>query len=151
MLAMYHDYRVFNPTRGFLCLNEIDLGVPLKPAMSSIFRQKLTPLVYKGMVLEAQRYNGQSALENGIVDLLGGMEEALRFVEEKKLTVKSKTGVYSYLKEEMFRETMGYLTAEGHEREETRFEEGYKKDDERKKEGRSRVKEWERNAPKAKL
>lgn len=30
MLAMYHDYRVFNPARGFLCLNELDFGYPLK-------------------------------------------------------------------------------------------------------------------------
>lgn len=30
MLAMYHDYRVFNPSRGFLCLNELDFGYPLK-------------------------------------------------------------------------------------------------------------------------
>lgn len=31
MTAMYHDYRVFNPSRGFLCLNELEFGAPLKP------------------------------------------------------------------------------------------------------------------------
>ncbi|KAG4437991.1 hypothetical protein IFR05_006531 [Cadophora sp. M221] len=149
MLAMYHDYRIFNPSRGFLCLNELDLGVPLKPAMSSIFRQKLTPQVYKAMVLEAKRFGGKDALEAEIVDGLGGMEEVMKFVEERQLTQRSKTGVYGLLKAEMFRETMGYL--EGHDRETKRDEENLKKDDERREAGQKRVAEWEKNANKAKL
>ncbi|KAL2069677.1 hypothetical protein VTL71DRAFT_14356 [Oculimacula yallundae] len=151
MLAMYHDYRIFNPTRGFLCLNELDLGVPLKPAMSSIFRQKLTPQVYKLMVLEAKRFNGKDALEGGIVDRLGGMEETMKFVEERQLTQRAKTGVYGLLKGEMFRETVEYLTPEGFEREEKRDKENLKRDDERREVGAKRVAEWEKNVNKAKL
>jgi enoyl-CoA hydratase/carnithine racemase len=108
MLAMYHDYRIFNPTRGFLCLNELDLGVPLQPPMSSIFREKMSPAIYKVIVLEAKRFGGKEALEGGIVDALGGLEDALKFVGEKKLAGKAKTGVYGALKAEMYRETVGY-------------------------------------------
>jgi enoyl-CoA hydratase/carnithine racemase len=151
MLAMYHDYRVFNPSRGFLCLNELDLGVPLQPAMSSIFRQKLNPQVYKLMVLEAKRFGGKEALERGIVDILGGMEECLALVKERKLNEKAKTGVYGALKAEMFRETLGYVTSEGYEREEKRRKGAWELDDQRREEGRGRVAEWERNASKAKL
>jgi len=149
MVAMYHDYRIFNPSRGFLCLNELDLGVPLKPAMSSIFRQKLTPHVYKAMVLEAKRFGAKEALESGIVDALGGVEELMKFIAEKKLSDKAKTGVYGLLKAEMFRETLGYL--EGHETEEKRYKDDLQKDDKRKEEGERRVTEWKRNASKAKL
>lgn len=151
MLAMYHDYRVFNPSRGFLCLNELDLGVPLQPAMSSVFRQKLSPQVYKLMVLEAKRFSGKEALEGGIVDILGGMEECLVLVKERELNEKAKTGVYSALKTEMFRETMGYVTPEGYEKEEKRSKEAWKLDDQRRVEGNRRVAEWVRNASKAKL
>jgi enoyl-CoA hydratase/carnithine racemase len=150
MLAMYHDYRVFNATRGFLCLNELDLGVPLKPAMSSIFRQKLTPQVYKLMVLEAKRFSGKEALEGGIVDVLGGIEECLALVKERRLTEKAKTEVYGALKAEMFRETLGYVTSEGFEIEEKRNKEALKGEDQRKEEGQRKVAEWERNASKAK-
>ncbi|ROW03698.1 hypothetical protein VMCG_05437 [Cytospora schulzeri] len=56
MLAMHHDYRVMNPARGFCCLNELDFGAPLKPAMSAVFRVKVPdPRVYREMVLEAKR------------------------------------------------------------------------------------------------
>jgi Delta3-Delta2-enoyl-CoA isomerase len=151
MLAMYHDYRVFNPSRGFLCLNELDLGVPLQPAMSSIFRQKLIPQVYKLIVLEAKRFSGKDALEGGIVDILGGMDECLTFVKERKLNEKAKTGVYGTLKAEMFRETMEYVTPEGYEREERSSKEAWKLDYQRRDEGNRRVAEWERNASKAKL
>jgi enoyl-CoA hydratase/carnithine racemase len=149
MLSMYHDYRIFNPTRGFLCLNELDLGVPLKPAMSSIFRQKLTPQVYRDMVLEAKRYPAPLALSNGIVDGLGGYEEAVKFIGERKLVEKGQKDVYSVLKAEMYRETVGWL--EGHEREEKRDRELEERDYTRKEEGKRRVKGWERNAQKAKL
>jgi enoyl-CoA hydratase/carnithine racemase len=151
MLAMYHDYRVFNPSRGFLCLNELDLGVPLQPAMSSVFRQKLTPQVYKLMVLEAKRFSGKEALEGGIVDILGGIEECLTLVKERKLNEKAKTGVYGALKAEMFRETMEYVTPEGYEREEVRSKKAWELDDQRREEGRLRIVEWRRNALKAKL
>lgn len=150
MLAMYHDYRIFNPTRGFLCLNELDLGVPLKPAMSSIFRQKITAQhVYRSLVLEAKRFGGKEALEAGLVDGLGGLDEALAFVGERKLADKAKTGVYGVLKAEMYRETVRYL--EHHDENEKRDEELRKKDDKRVAEGKSRVKEWSRNAKHAKL
>lgn len=56
MLAMMHDYRVMNPHRGYLCLNELELGVPLRPPMTSIFREKVSPQGYRKLVLEAARY-----------------------------------------------------------------------------------------------
>ena len=30
MMAMAHDYRIMNPHKGFLCLNELDFGAGLK-------------------------------------------------------------------------------------------------------------------------
>ena len=56
MLAMMHDYRIMNPHRGYICLNEVELGVPLRPPMSSVFRQKVTPQTYRTLVLEAKRF-----------------------------------------------------------------------------------------------
>jgi Delta3-Delta2-enoyl-CoA isomerase len=150
MLAMYHDYRIFNPSRGFLCLNELDFGVPLKPAMSSIFRQKVSyPAVYRSLVLEAKRFGGKDALEAGIVDGLGGIEEVMTLIRERKLVEKGKSGVYGLMKWEMYRETMGLL--EGHHSEEQRAKDYLKIEDQRREEGQSRVKEWERDTKRAKL
>ena len=141
MTAMYHDYRIFNPSRGFLCLNELDFGAPLKPPMSSIFRQKLpSPHVYRSLVLEAHRFNAKEALEAGLVDVLGGLEEVLNLVEKRKLREKGKTGIYGVLKREMYRETIGYL--EGYVESESRDKRNIEGDDERRAKGRKRVQEW---------
>lgn len=145
MLAIYHDYRIFNPSRGFLCLNELDLGVPLRPAMSSIFRQKLTPDVYKVMVLEAKRFGAKEALESKIVDGLGGFEEAMKMIADRKLVDKAQKGVYRALKKEMYRETLAYL--ENSEEEGHKMDEEAKKEDVRGKEAQRRVNEWKRNTP----
>lgn len=53
-------------------------------------------------------------MKEGIVDSLGGLEEALTYVDELKLVQKAQKGmsgkfVYGDLKREMYRETIGYL------------------------------------------
>ena len=144
MTAMMHDYRLMNPHRGFLCLNELDFGAPLKPPMASVFRQKLpSPATYRTMVLESKRFNALEALEEGIVDGLGGLEEALAFAEEMKLVDKGRSGVYGRLKAEMWKETVRLLeNAEGSAR---RAEREERDEMERSGESSRRVEEWEKN------
>ena len=143
MTAMMHDYRIFNPHRGFLCLNELDFGAPLRPPMASIFRQKLpSPATYRNMILESKRFTALEALKEGIVDGLGGAEEALAFVGEMGLVKKGESGVYGTLKREMWRETVGYLeNAEAGDRREEREVADEKK---RAQEAKKIVEAWER-------
>jgi hypothetical protein len=56
MVAMMHDYRIMNPHKGFLCLNELALGVGLRPPMCSIFREKVKASTFRRMILEAVRF-----------------------------------------------------------------------------------------------
>jgi enoyl-CoA hydratase/carnithine racemase len=150
MVSMYHDYRIFNPAKGFLCLNELDFGMPLAPPMSSIFRQKCRPDTYRSLVLEAKRFPAKDALEAGIVDGLGGLDEALKFIAERKLTEKGKSGVYGIMKTEMIRDSLALI--HGHKAEEKRTEALKEKEEERVRESKSRVQEWEQNTKgKAKL
>jgi enoyl-CoA hydratase/carnithine racemase len=141
MLAMYHDYRIMNPYRGYLCLNELEFGAPLASPMASIFRQKLpNPNTFRTMILESKRFNALESLKEGIVDGLGGWEETKAFLEEMKLVGKAESGVYGKLKEEMWRETVGLLDGAGKEGEEMRAKIGKK----REEESLRRVEEWER-------
>ena len=140
MLAMMHDYRFMNPHKGYLCLNELELGVPLRPAMTSIFRQKLGAATLRTMVLEARRYKALEALKEGMVDSLGGLEDCLAWIDE--LGLKGKAGgVYGSLKQEMWRETAERLTSFDVEvkEEEQRSERDLKQKEERQ----NRVQAWE--------
>lgn len=111
--AMMHDYRVMNPHKGYLCMNEVDFGAPLMPPMSSIFRQKLRGDTYRNLVLEGKRFNALAALKESLVDALGGWSETVSFLEENQITNKGESGIYGRLKEEMWRETIAYLDRGG--------------------------------------
>ncbi|KPI42340.1 Enoyl-CoA delta isomerase 1, peroxisomal [Cyphellophora attinorum] len=104
MTAMMHDYRIMNPHKGFVCLNELDFGAPLQPAMASVFRVKLNLSTFRNMVLESRRYPALEALKEGILDGVGGLEETLAFVHEMKLAQKAQGKSYGLIKEEMNRE-----------------------------------------------
>ncbi|CAG7917857.1 unnamed protein product [Penicillium olsonii] len=109
MLAMYHDYRIMNPDRGFVCVNELEFGVPLQTPMMSIFREKLTPITFRNVVLEAHRFGGRNALQAGTVDAVGGIEETLALIQERKLQTKAATGIYGTMKEEMYARVLNGL------------------------------------------
>lgn len=150
--AMMQDYRIMNPHRGFLCLNELEFGAPLPAPMASIFRQKVSsPISYRSIVLEAKRYNALEALKEGLVDGLGGLDEVLAIVDEMDLRVKSRSGVYGRLKAEMWRETVGFLNGGGTNEDVGRNLNELKLQD---KVDKKRVEDWERGRqkdPKAKL
>lgn len=146
MTAMMHDYRIMNPHKGYLCLNEVEFGAPLRPPMASIFRNKLTrPDIYRTIVLEAKRFSAPEALKEGIIDGLGGWEETSSFITEKGLMNKGESGVYGKLKEEMWRETVRLLEAGGSVENEEGVTRAHaaSRDDEA---ARQRVKNWESRA-----
>ncbi|KAI3399995.1 hypothetical protein diail_4829 [Diaporthe ilicicola] len=150
MLAMHHDYRVMNADRGFCCLNELEFGAPLKPPMSAIFRVKIPDArTYREMVLEARRFGGREAVDRGIVDAAGGLDEALALISERKLTERGKTGVYGLLKMEMYRECLDLL--ESHGREEAKDDAWFKAENERKQRGEKHVADLAKAYGKAKL
>ncbi|KAI1365833.1 putative carnitinyl-CoA dehydratase [Xylaria arbuscula] len=113
-MAMHHDYRVFTGRgRGFACVNELEFGAPLPPALSSIFRIKTSPLVYRSVVLEAKRFDAKAALEAGIVDAVGELDAVLKLIKDRDLVAKGSKGSYGLLKEEMYRESIGTLSIKG--------------------------------------
>jgi Delta3-Delta2-enoyl-CoA isomerase len=144
MTAMHHDYRLMNPGRGFVCLNELDFGANLKPPMSSIFREKLSPQAYRAVVLEAHRFSGQEALDSNIIDGLGGLPEVLAFIERHALTSKGKSGIYGRMKREMYRQSVALLSKEGWDTEEQKDKVITQEEDERRERGKKAVDEWKK-------
>ncbi|EHY60049.1 hypothetical protein HRR83_006407 [Exophiala dermatitidis] len=106
MTAMMHDYRIMNPHKGYVCLNELDFGAALQPAMAAVFRVKLNMTTFRNMVLESRRFPALEALKEGIIDGVGSVDEALAFISEMKLTQKAQSKSYGRIKEEMYREVV---------------------------------------------
>jgi enoyl-CoA hydratase/carnithine racemase len=68
MLAVAHDYLVMREDRGFWCLPEVDLGLPLTPAMYAVVAAHLPRQALHDSCLTGRRYSGPEALAAGIVD-----------------------------------------------------------------------------------
>ncbi|KAJ9631059.1 hypothetical protein H2203_001588 [Taxawa tesnikishii (nom. ined.)] len=129
MTAMMHDYRIMNPHRGYLCLNEVELGT------------------YRTLVLEGKRFKALDALKENIIDGVGGLDEALTYTREMRLVSKPDKGVYGALKREMWRETVSFLENWDEESgKEIRAELARQRES---KDREAKVKSWEAN--KAKL
>ena len=67
MLALACDFRVMRTDRGFFCIPEIDLGLPLAPGMAALIHSKLPKIAAHEAIVTGKRYGGSDALERGIV------------------------------------------------------------------------------------
>ncbi|KAK9475610.1 ClpP/crotonase-like domain-containing protein [Lipomyces japonicus] len=107
MVAMCQDYRIMNPKRGFLCLNELDLGVGLKAPMASIFRDKVgKPQMLRKLVLESARFTATEAVTNNLVDATGELDSVSSFITERGIIRIAQSPSYGLLKRELWRNTI---------------------------------------------
>ena len=77
MLAFAHDVRVMRADRGFLCLPEIDLGMPFTDGMAALITAKLEQPAMHRMAVLGERVGGGLALALGAVDEVVESEEAV--------------------------------------------------------------------------
>jgi enoyl-CoA hydratase/carnithine racemase len=76
-LTLAHDYRVMRSERGYWCMPEIDIKVPLHPGMTAIIQARLSHATAHELIVTGTRYNAETALEKGIVDHTVPKEEVL--------------------------------------------------------------------------
>lgn len=67
-MALAHDYWVMKEDKGFMCLNEVKLGVHIPLALTTMGIEKLGWENYFEAAVIGKRYNGLGALNIGLVD-----------------------------------------------------------------------------------
>jgi enoyl-CoA hydratase/carnithine racemase len=77
MISLTHDFRVMREGRGFWCLPEADLGMPLAPGMNDLIAARLTPQVAHEAIVTAKRYTAEDAERAAIVDDTAPEDEVL--------------------------------------------------------------------------
>lgn len=85
-------------------------------------------------------------MKDGVIDWIGGLDEAIAHIEEFQLVKKAQPGanglsVYRQLKAEMWRETVKYIESCGDE--EVELSDGARQREHQKAEREARVKNWE--------
>jgi enoyl-CoA hydratase/carnithine racemase len=77
MLALACDLRVMRADRGFLCLPEVDLGLPFTPGMTALLQARMTPAVATAAMVLGRRFGGEDALAAGLVDAVAPETEVV--------------------------------------------------------------------------
>ena len=83
MTALCHDVRVMRADRGFVCANEMQLGMVIPPPELALFRHKLPAHVFFETVQLARRWAGPDALAAGIVSRTAGAEDLLEVARQR--------------------------------------------------------------------
>jgi Delta3-Delta2-enoyl-CoA isomerase len=113
MLALAHDFRVMRADRGFICLNEVDIGLPLHPGMVAIVKNRLSPMVFRDMILTGARIGGADAAARGIVDEAVPLADVLPNAIARATALAQKDRqTYAALKRGMYAELLRVM-AEG--------------------------------------
>jgi enoyl-CoA hydratase/carnithine racemase len=83
MVALCHDLRIMRTDRGFLCANEMQLGMAIPRPELALFRHKLPAQVFFETVQLARRWTGPDALAAGIVQQTADLE-SLRAAAQRR-------------------------------------------------------------------
>jgi len=110
MLALAHDFRVMRADRGFFCLNEVDIKLPLAPGMTKLLQTRLSPTTLRDVILTGARIGGKEARERGIVDDAVPAAEVLpRAIARAAALADKDRSIYGTLKRGMYADALQLL------------------------------------------
>lgn len=99
-----------NSKRGFISMPPVNLGLHFD-GIGSLPRLKLQPKIARKMLLEAHRWTGEGAYEDGIVDAVAPpdkmLEVAVKLASEH--SGRATMGVYGLLRSELWGEALEKL------------------------------------------
>ena len=105
MLAVACDFRCMRDDRGYFCLPEIDLAMPLLPGMNALLKHKLAEPAYREALLTGKRYGGVEATTRGLVDFSAGNAELAALAQQAIIALADKDrATYGTLKTGLYAE-----------------------------------------------
>ena len=102
-LAMACDFRVMREDRGWICISEVDVGVPIGPPLMNILRNKLSANVMAEAVLTGKRYAAADAIAAGFADEAASEADLLGAAIKRAAELASKeAGIMATLKKQLW-------------------------------------------------
>jgi len=116
MAALCHDIRIMRSDRGYVCANEVEIGMVIPDAELALFRHKIPMNAFFETVQLARRWTGPDALNAGIVHQVEALDDLLdasmaKAAELSRLAADRE--VYGRMKERIFGENAAINTPHG--------------------------------------
>ena len=83
MLSLCHDVRIMREDRGFLCANEIQLGMSIPRPELALFRHKIPANSFFETVQLSKRWTAPNALEAGIIQDVSPIDKLMETARAK--------------------------------------------------------------------
>ncbi len=77
LISLGFDSRVMREDRGYWCMNEAEIGLPLDEKLFSILRHRLPAATATRAALTAQRFSAAEALATGIIEATASEDDVL--------------------------------------------------------------------------
>ena len=105
MLALTCDFRIMREDRGWICLSEVDVGVPILPPVMGVIRGKLPANTARDALLTGKRYAADEAIAAGFADGKASEESVLTesIALATNLSAKER-GIFKSIKQDWFGE-----------------------------------------------
>jgi len=111
VMGLACDWRVMRKDRGYFCLNEVDVPLPLPMPVYKVIRDKCDQAHWPDMVMRGKRFNAEEALAKGIVDDIADESELIdRAIELAEQIGAKDRWTFGKIKEEMYRESIQALS-----------------------------------------
>jgi enoyl-CoA hydratase/carnithine racemase len=112
MFVLAHDHVLMRSDRGYWCVNEVLLKLPLAPGMQAILEAKLPKPTVRKAILTAQRFNAAGAVAAGIADEAhDGVVLRERAVEFAQSLAPTAHPILGRLKDDLYVDTLDVLRA----------------------------------------
>lgn len=109
-LSFAHDFRFMRADRGWICLPEVDLGIPLGPVFTVLSKRALPMYMFEEMLLTGRRMTAEECKRHHIIkkacpqDKL--MDEALAFAK----TLSKDRNLIKTMKQETHKDDIAAIT-----------------------------------------
>lgn len=112
-LAAHLDFRMMREDRGWTCLPEVDINIPLLPGMIAICEAVMPPQSFRQFYYTGARFTAPQAKEMGFVDEVCSLDELLpKAVVFAAMLGKKKTRTYAEMKRRIRQPIADLLTDE---------------------------------------
>ncbi len=105
MFALCHDVRLMREDRGFLCANEVQLGMTIPAPELALFRHKIGAGAFHETVMLAKRWTGPAAEAAGFVEAAVSLDQlsdrAMTRAAELAPLGANRVG-YGWMKEQLY-------------------------------------------------
>ncbi|MBW2314031.1 MAG: enoyl-CoA hydratase/isomerase family protein [Deltaproteobacteria bacterium] len=110
MMALGHDFRVMRSDRGYFCLPEADIGMPLTPGMNALITAKLPKVTAHEAIITGRRYGAEECAAKGIVHEAVPEAEVLpRAIEIARALTGKDRGTQAALKHRLYEAELAIL------------------------------------------